>query len=61
MEQRLGKKLVERQTGGLNGGGAALTDDAREFMQKYEMLEDGVNEMVDRKFSEVFGSVKNKK
>ncbi len=40
MEQRLGKKLVERQTGGLNGGGASLTDDAREFMQKYEMLEE---------------------
>ena len=59
MEQRLGKKLVERQTGGLNGGGASLTDDAREFMQKYEMLEEGVNEMLDRKFIEVFGSGQN--
>ena len=58
MEQRLGKKLVERQTGGLNGGGASLTDDAREFMQKYEILEEGVNEMLDRKFSEVFGNGK---
>ena len=56
MEQRLGKKLVERQTGGLNGGGASLTDEAREFMQKYEQLEEGVNEMLDRKFSEIFGN-----
>ena len=59
MEQRLGKKLVERQTGGLNGGGASLTDDAREFMQKYEMLEEGVNDMLDRKFIEVFGNGEN--
>ena len=59
MEQRLGKKLVERQTGGLNGGGASLTDDARVFMQKYEILEEGVNEMLDRKFIEVFGNGNN--
>lgn len=55
MEQRLGKKLVERKTGGLHGGGAALTKEAKEFMEKYETLEKGVNEMIDRKFLEVFG------
>ena len=59
MEQRLDIKLVKRQTGGLNGGGASLTDNAREFMQKYEKLEEGVNEMLDRKFTEVFGNGKN--
>lgn len=59
MEQRLGKKLVERQTGGLHGGGASLTEDAREFMRKYEMLEEGVNDMLDEKFLEIFGSGNN--
>lgn len=59
MEERLGKKLVERQTGGLHGGGASLTDDAREFMRKYEKLENGVNEMLDRKFNEIFGNGDN--
>jgi molybdate transport system regulatory protein len=54
MEQRLGKKLVERQAGGLHGGGAMLTREARDFMGKYEMLEEGVNELLDRKFTEVF-------
>jgi len=54
MEQRLGKKLVERQAGGLHGGGAMLTREARDFMRKYEMLEEGINEMLDRKFAEVF-------
>ena len=58
MEQRLGKKLVERKTGGLHGGGASLTKDARDFMKKYELLEEGVNEMLDQKFKEVFGSRK---
>ena len=58
MEQRLGKKLVVRQTGGLNGGGASLTKEAREFMRKYALLEAGVNEMLDRKFEEVFGNGK---
>lgn len=59
MEQRLGKTLVERKTGGLHGGGASLTEDAREFMEKYEQLEEGVNEMLDKKFLEVFGSKNN--
>ncbi len=58
MEQRLGKRLVERKTGGLNGGGALLTKDAKEFMKKYEMLEEGVNDMLDKKFVEVFGNGK---
>jgi molybdate transport system regulatory protein len=59
MERRLGKKLVERRTGGLHGGGASLTAEAREFIRKYEMLEDGVNDMLDKKFLEVFGNGNN--
>ena len=56
MEQRLGKTLVERKSGGLHGGGATLTEEAKEFMRKYELLEEGVNEMLDKKFLEVFGN-----
>ena len=55
MEQRLGKKLVERKTGGHHGGGANLTKEAKEFMKKYEQLEEGINEMLDKKFQDVFG------
>lgn len=54
MEDRLGMKLVERKTGGKNGGGARLTAAAKDLLRKYEMLEEGVNEMLDRKFREVF-------
>ena len=59
MEQRLGKKLVERKAGGLHGGGASLTNDAKDFLKKYELLEKGVNEIIDRKFLEVFGKGDN--
>jgi molybdate transport system regulatory protein len=54
MEERLGFKLIERQTGGRNGGGATLTEDAREFLKKYEALEEGVRELVDDRFTNVF-------
>ncbi len=54
MESRLGTVLVLRQAGGRNGGGASLTEDARNLLGKYRRLESGVNELLDRKFSEVF-------
>ena len=54
MEERLGFKLIERQTGGKNGGGAILTEDAREFLKKYELLERGIQELVDERFNEIF-------
>jgi molybdate transport system regulatory protein len=56
MEERLGIKLIERQTGGKDGGGAVLTDEAREFLEKYELLEKGIQEMVDQRFREIFGN-----
>lgn len=55
MEERLGIKLVERQAGGRNGGGATLTKEAREFLKKYEMMEEGIRDIVDERFGEIFG------
>ncbi|MEW6118227.1 MAG: winged helix-turn-helix domain-containing protein [Nitrospirota bacterium] len=54
MEERLGFKLIERQTGGRNGGGAIITDDARAFLKKYELLEKGIQELVDERFRDTF-------
>lgn len=54
MEERLGIQLVERQTGGKNGGGATLTEEARRFLRKYKAMERGINEIVDERFSEIF-------
>jgi len=54
MEERLGFRLVNRQTGGRHGGGASLTEDARTFLEKYAALEYGIRELVDRRFNQVF-------
>lgn len=54
MEARLDVQLVKRQTGGRNGGGATLTDDARKFLKKYEALEKGVQAIVDKRFRSIF-------
>jgi len=54
MEERLDIKLIERQTGGKDGGGATLTDDARDFIEKYKALESGMREIVDARFTETF-------
>jgi molybdate transport system regulatory protein len=61
MEERTGSRLVERQAGGVNGGGAVLTPEAKDFLRKFEQLEDGINEMLDRKFLEIFGNRKSKR
>jgi molybdate transport system regulatory protein len=55
MEERLGIKLIERQTGGKDGGGAILTTEAKEFLKRYELMEEGIREMVDQKFRGIFG------
>ncbi len=54
MEERLGFRLIERQTGGRNGGGAVLTEEAKRFLKKYEELESGIQESVDDKFRKIF-------
>lgn len=54
MEERLGIRLVERHTGGRNGGGAKLTDEARDFLSKYEALEEGIRDIVDKRYREIF-------
>jgi molybdate transport system regulatory protein len=54
MEERLGIKLVERQAGGKNGGGASLTDEAKEFVRRYELMEEGIKKIVDDRFKKIF-------
>jgi len=61
MEERTGSRLVERRAGGVHGGGAGLTDEAKDLLRKYEQLEDGIHEMLNKKFLEVFGNRKSKR
>jgi molybdate transport system regulatory protein len=54
MEERLGIQLVERKAGGRNGGGAALTAEARRFLKKFEAMEEGLRKTVDERFRKLF-------
>lgn len=54
MEGRLGVKIVESRRGGRGGGGTTLTQEAQEMLRKFAELEDGMGEMVDRRFRERF-------
>jgi molybdate transport system regulatory protein len=54
MEKRLNMKLVDRRAGGKDGGGAVLREEARELLKKFEILEDGINEMLNKKFEDIF-------
>ncbi len=46
MEKRIGKKLVETKKGGAKGGGATLTETARELLKEFEAV---VNEIENTK------------
>ena len=54
MEARLGMKLIDRQTGGKNGGGTELTKDAKRILKQYQELENALQRIVDDKFRRIF-------
>ncbi len=55
MEEKLGVPLLRRKKGGAGGGRSILTEEARDLLEKYDRLRDGLNLIVDRKFAETFG------
>ena len=54
MERRLGIKLIERKIGGKDGGGATLTEAARQILKKYRQLDKGLQKIVDNRFKTLF-------
>jgi molybdate transport system regulatory protein len=55
IEDRLGVKLTESQTGGSSGGGTQLTAAGWEYVHKYRAFTDGLLGIVTRRFEEAFG------
>lgn len=53
-EERLGIRLVKRQTGGKDGGGAILTENARTILKKYRDMEKGLQKIVEGRFQKIF-------
>lgn len=54
IEKRIGCPLLAKNKGGKNGGGAVLTDLARELLKKFEKLDEEVKAFADRRFEEIF-------
>ncbi|MBP1715947.1 MAG: putative transcriptional regulator, ModE family [Deltaproteobacteria bacterium] len=55
MEMRSGMKLVETRAGGKAGGGASLTEPAKDFVARYGHFSEGLAEIIQKKFQEAFG------
>ena len=55
MEDRFGRQPVVTSRGGNEGGGAALTDAARDLIQRFENQQHGVKDGVDDTFMRIFG------
>jgi len=53
-EQRLGKQLLIKIKGGKNGGGAVLTDYAKDLLSQFENLEREVNIFTDKSYKKFF-------
>lgn len=53
-EKRIGKPLLIRIKGGKDGGGALLTDYAKELLKKFSRLEKEVNVFTDKRYRNIF-------
>ncbi|MPM34494.1 hypothetical protein SDC9_81077 [bioreactor metagenome] len=54
-EANLGFQLLESVTGGKDGGGAELTEDAKRFLVAYRRFEESVRSYADEAFVEMMG------
>jgi molybdate transport system regulatory protein len=55
IEEGLGFKVLDTQTGGVDGGGSKLTPAARDALDRFRRVAAGVDQLVDRRFREEFG------
>lgn len=53
-EERLGIKLLDTKVGGESGGGAQLTEEARNIMQKYRIFRQKVDDAIQDTFNQVY-------
>ncbi|MCQ2494408.1 MAG: LysR family transcriptional regulator [Lachnospiraceae bacterium] len=54
-EKALGFKLTVRAVGGKSGGGSTLTEEGREWMERYEVYRDACLRENSRLYNEYFG------
>jgi len=53
-EERLGKLLLLKERGGKSGGGAQLTEYAKELIRNFDQLQKEVRKFTDKRYKELF-------
>jgi molybdate transport system regulatory protein len=54
IEEKLGFELIERKTGGMDGGGSRITEQGREMIKKYELFRQEVEASLVNIFKKYF-------
>ncbi|HEY44821.1 MAG TPA: LysR family transcriptional regulator [Anaerolineae bacterium] len=54
MEERLGVTLVKTEVGGVGGGGAKLTPEAKDLINRFHLFADGLGEEIINRFENAF-------
>ena len=57
MEKRLGFSLLETEVGGSGGGGAALTEMAKDCIVRFRQFELGMELEIQKRYQDAFGSM----
>lgn len=55
-EERLGVSLLSTQTGGAGGGGARLTAEGLDLVNRFQAFSHGLDELICARFVEAFGA-----
>ena len=55
MEERSGLHLLETEVGGEGGGGARLTDEAKDFVDRFHRFEAGLEDEILSRYEGAFG------
>lgn len=61
LQKNLDDEMVTSRQGGVGAGGTTLTDEAREYMKKYKILQDEIEAYANERFKEIFLKPRNKK
>jgi molybdate transport system regulatory protein len=54
LEESFGENMVRTQIGGKGGGGAALTEFAKQLVEEYNKFRNPLDEVIERQFEENF-------
>ena len=54
-ESEIGFRLLDSESGGLDGGGSSFTPQARELCRRFRRISGGIQEVVSRRFAVEFG------